>query len=218
MPDGICFSPFRAFVLWIIKIFLRNLRKGVDNIKSICYTIYRNSRKRGVIMAKYEDITGKRFGRLTVLGKAEKRTGQRGTFWNCICDCGRMTRVVTSDLKNGHSTSCGCKNRERMRKEGKKHAKNLKKHNEDKNFRENTNLSSLNMKISKANKSGRKGIFFDKARNKWRAEIMFKRKHIYIGRFDKLEDAIKARELAEEKYFEPVLNKYGRELKEIKND
>ena len=50
MPYGIFFSPFRAFVLWLIKIFLRNLRKGVDNAISVCYTNYRNSRKRGFTM------------------------------------------------------------------------------------------------------------------------------------------------------------------------
>ena len=36
MPDGICFSPYRAFVLWLI-IFLRNLRKGVDNVATMWY-------------------------------------------------------------------------------------------------------------------------------------------------------------------------------------
>ena len=39
MPDGICFSPYRAFVLWLIKIFLRNLRKGVDKYKKIVYNV-----------------------------------------------------------------------------------------------------------------------------------------------------------------------------------
>ena len=40
---------------------------------------------------KLIDLTGKRFGRLLVLSKAETRKGQ--TFWNCKCDCGNIVAV-----------------------------------------------------------------------------------------------------------------------------
>lgn len=49
-----------------------------------------------------EDITGQLFGRLTAVSYAGDRR------WNCVCVCGASTCVSTQQLKNGHSTSCGC--------------------------------------------------------------------------------------------------------------
>ena len=52
------------------------------------------------------DLTGQRFGKLTVLEPAEN-IGSR-TAWRCRCSCGRETVVRTLHLRNGHVTSCGC--------------------------------------------------------------------------------------------------------------
>jgi hypothetical protein len=58
------------------------------------------------------DRTGQRFGKLLVLGLAEtKRVGSDGrikVFWNCRCDCGTELAVVSGNLGNGHTESCGC--------------------------------------------------------------------------------------------------------------
>lgn len=51
------------------------------------------------------DLTGQRFGSLTVLHEAERRSG---TCWLCRCDCGNSCVVLASNLRRGHSTSCGC--------------------------------------------------------------------------------------------------------------
>lgn len=58
----------------------------------------------------------------------------------------------------------------------------------------------ISSKTYSNNTSGRKGVYWDKARNKWAAWITIKKKHIFIGRFDTFDDAVKAREKAEEKY------------------
>lgn len=58
-----------------------------------------------------EDLTGKKFGRWTVLGRAEDRYDKNGyviKYWNCICDCGIEKEVLEKSLKHGHSKSCGC--------------------------------------------------------------------------------------------------------------
>jgi hypothetical protein len=49
---------------------------------------------------------GLRFGKLTVL----EMDGKRGAriFWRCLCDCGRLHAVSTSNLKSGGVRSCGC--------------------------------------------------------------------------------------------------------------
>lgn len=71
-----------------------------------------------VTRAYREDLAGKRFGRLTVLGLTESRTYPCGTthrHWLCRCDCGKITVVSQSHLKTGKVKSCGCLNVERIR-------------------------------------------------------------------------------------------------------
>lgn len=63
------------------------------------------------------------------------------------------------------------------------------------------NENMRNCVISKNNSSGTTGVAFDKQRNKWIASIMVNRKMIYLGRYKNIEDAVKARKNAEEKYF-----------------
>lgn len=52
-----------------------------------------------------EDLTGRRFGELTVLERAENRNGR--TAWLCECSCGQLHTVTAHDLKSGHVKSCG---------------------------------------------------------------------------------------------------------------
>lgn len=52
------------------------------------------------------DLTGKRFGKLLVIG--EPQTGTRGTIWKCLCDCGTICYKVSADLIHGNTKSCGC--------------------------------------------------------------------------------------------------------------
>ena len=61
---------------------------------------------------KLDDLTGKRFGRLTVLYRAN--TVGEMAKWHCKCDCGNEVDVFAGNLKKGnHSTSCGCYQNER---------------------------------------------------------------------------------------------------------
>lgn len=57
------------------------------------------------------DLTGKRFGRLTVIERCKDHitsSGRHMVKWLCRCDCGRKKEVLSVCLKNGNSTSCGC--------------------------------------------------------------------------------------------------------------
>lgn len=56
-----------------------------------------------------------------------------------------------------------------------------------------------NRKMSRRNTSGYKGIYPHKS--KWRAYIGFNKKLIFLGDYKNIEDAIKVRNLAEERYF-----------------
>jgi hypothetical protein len=52
------------------------------------------------------DHTGKRFGKLVVVGMV--KTGGRGGSCDCICDCGSTKVVKSKSLISGFTQSCGC--------------------------------------------------------------------------------------------------------------
>lgn len=58
-------------------------------------------------MGKFIDITGKVFGRLTVL-KFSHRDNHRNSYWLCQCSCGKQLTVLKSNLTGGKTLSCGC--------------------------------------------------------------------------------------------------------------
>lgn len=57
------------------------------------------------------DLTGRKFGRLTVVSLAG-RHDSGFMAWNCACDCGRASVGISSVLKRGLKRSCGCLSRE----------------------------------------------------------------------------------------------------------
>jgi hypothetical protein len=73
-------------------------------------------------LQKPEDVTGKRFGRLTSLRFIERRRGT--AHWLCRCDCGNLATVCISSLKDGTTKSCGCYQRDRASEIGKGRPKN----------------------------------------------------------------------------------------------
>ena len=60
------------------------------------------------------DLTGKRFGRLTVVERSSEKRKRRGTFWVCKCDCGNVVVVPRCHLIDGHTKSCGCYHKDRL--------------------------------------------------------------------------------------------------------
>lgn len=77
-------------------------------------------------MAEFEDITGRRFGRLLVLTHDHIHyfpSGGGQHFWKCECDCGKTTVANGSSLRRGVTKSCGCLGRERLAEYRNKHGK-----------------------------------------------------------------------------------------------
>ena len=58
-------------------------------------------------MSIVKDLTGRTFGRLTVLKRNGSNENGRAT-WLCVCECGKETVKVGKLLLNGHCKSCGC--------------------------------------------------------------------------------------------------------------
>lgn len=62
-------------------------------------------------MGKCTDLTGQKFGKLTVIERVENYIDPKGrqrSRWLCKCECGDIIVVVGSSLKRGATTSCGC--------------------------------------------------------------------------------------------------------------
>ena len=64
-------------------------------------------------MGKFIDLTGQKFGRLTVIARAENDKDNRAQF-NCVCDCGKELVVRGKSLKTGNTSSCGCLHSEQL--------------------------------------------------------------------------------------------------------
>ena len=61
-------------------------------------------------MRKLIDLTGRQFGRLTVIGRYESSC--HNTRWLCKCECGEVRVVYGNHLRSGRTKSCGCLNKE----------------------------------------------------------------------------------------------------------
>ena len=60
---------------------------------------------------KLVDLTGKQFGKLTVVKRLQSKkypSGGGATVYLCVCECGNKKAVLAGNLRNGHTTSCGC--------------------------------------------------------------------------------------------------------------
>ena len=154
--------------------------------------------------ANFKDLTGKRFGRLTVIQKTNKRDYNGAVIWRCLCDCGKYADVSANNLIRSAVRSCGCLRTESNKKKVKKALESVNR------YRINgTNVNSLMMRVPKNNKSGFKGVYWDKMRQKWVAQIEFQGKNYYLGRYDELSDAAEARKIAEKQIFGNFLEWYA---------
>ena len=145
---------------------------------------------------------------ITLLEKTDKK--RRGAIlWKCKCFCGNIFIAEAYRIKNGEIRSCGCKRKVFRKDNFKKARKELSK-----SFKEGTCLSLIaNNKVRKNNKSGITGISIrqNKYSTSYIVRICVQGKKIRIGTYKDIEEAIKARKEAEEKYYKPILEKYNKE-------
>ena len=132
---------------------------------------------------KRTDLTGQRFGRLVAVAPTDKKQGKsRSVVWLCRCDCGQMTEATQNALQQGTRVSCGCQQREKLQ--------------DYKLFVDNTSLQQVfSDTVYTNNTSGCRGVY--QSRGQWAAEITYKHKRYFLGRYEKQDDAIRARREAE---------------------
>lgn len=70
----------------------------------------------------FKDITGQKFGKLTVLKRAENKN--KIVYWLCQCECGNQKKIASSSLLNGRTKSCGlCLRNDAINEIGNKYGK-----------------------------------------------------------------------------------------------
>lgn len=152
---------------------------------------------------KSPDLTGKVYGKLTVIGRSDKRNprGARTTpMWKCHCACGAITYKATDTLTNPNESMCqSC--------QGLYAAENARK---SAGYVGGTQITRIrNMELTAANTSGCRGVYYDKKTNKYRARLKFRGKIMNFGSYSKFEDAVAARKAAEDEYFGAFLEEIG---------
>ena len=143
------------------------------------------------------DLTGKRFGRLVAEYPTEKRDHKGSVYWHCRCDCGGETEATEDGLVYGNNLSCGCLKRENQRRVS-----------EQLHHIDGTCVEWLEKRKSrKDNTSGFRGVCRLK-NGKFRAMIGFKGQRFYLGTFDTMDMAVRARLEAESEIHEEFVKRY----------
>lgn len=152
------------------------------------------------------DLTGRRFGKLTVIKRSTEKHHTHRVMWECRCDCGNVVNVVSSYLVHGETKSCGCYKVE--------FAQGLQQHNEDNWFVDGVFVPLLKSKLRTDNTSGVKGVTWNPRTGKHRASIVVKGKRYYLGEYATREEAAKARERGEKKYHLPHIEEIEEKSRE----
>ena len=144
----------------------------------------------------FVDITDKTFNMLTAKYIVERKRGK--VIWHCVCECGNEVDVPYNDLVHSNRVSCGCRKIA--------HESNLSR------LLTHVGGTSVDMiksrKLPSDNTTGYKGVYLIKG--KYVAKIVFQQKAYYLGTYDEIEDAAKAREEAEHLLFDGTAAHYER--------
>ena len=147
---------------------------------------------------------GQRFGKLVAIKPVDKNI-KGNILWECQCDCGNTIIVRADSLRDSNTKSCGCL----KRVAGKEIAESILYERVRSFCYDGTYIPRIkSKKLQRNNTSGVTGVHWQPKIAKWVAKIGFRGKRIHLGCFDNLEDAIRARKEAEEKYFQPLIDEY----------
>lgn len=161
-----------------------------------------------------KDYVGKRFQQLTVIEYAGKKNGMH--YWKCRCDCGNEIIAGQTPLQSGKTKNCGCLQRSRNFDIGSNPFY--------KGFIEGTNIGKLEARMNRrpiaSNKSGYNGVYRNTG-GLWTAQITFRGRTYYLGSYEDIQEAVRARRKGEEMYeefldwyYNQYLPEHAKDLKE----
>lgn len=160
--------------------------------------LHREKKKQG--HPKHIVHAGDTFGFWTVV-KTDRynKSGERAALCRCVCGKEKLVSIIT--LIRGLSKSCGCKRHLGQTQEQKDGL--IKGREVMEKVRVAKAGAGLPHALNKNSTTGHKGVSYQKKLGTYRAYITINRKQIYLGSFSTIEEAVKARKAAEEKYFAP---------------
>lgn len=178
---------------------MSNLRNGTT---LSCGCLLKEVREKRI-----NDLTGKVFGKLTVLKISKEKSNGGNLIWDCRCSCGKVKSILSASLTSGKSESCGCMNIERGR--------DLQVLLDSEYKVNGVYVTDLKRKIYSNNRTGVKGVSIQNRKNGivYRAIISVGNKKIHLGYFDDIENAKQARLSAEKEYHKPYIDKYEESAK-----
>lgn len=106
-------------------------------------------------MGKFIDLTGQKFGRLTVI-KRLLNNKYHCAMWECKCDCDNIVKISSNSLRSKNTKSCGCLQKERAKQTGFKNKRNIP--NKIRNTLYRMKTRCYNCKSSKYKYYGGRGI------------------------------------------------------------
>lgn len=82
----------------------------------------KRARKNCILNPTVLKLAGLKFGQLTAIKPTAKRVG-RAVVWECLCDCGNTTYVISYNLYRESTKSCGCIGKKLIKEIGHKNSK-----------------------------------------------------------------------------------------------
>ncbi len=147
--------------------------------------------------ARPADLTGRRFGRLTAMGRTVAPV-KNILVWQCRCDCGRTILCQAEDLISGNTRSCGCLQEEQRRQNMKTAI----------HFVDGTCVEKIAcQRETAANTSGHRGVYPLK-NGRFRAALTFRNRRYDLGTHATFEEAVTARLEGERLYYGEFLESY----------
>lgn len=147
------------------------------------------------------DLTGQRFGRLTVIERSDKKSVNGNARWICQCDCGKTVDVDSQNLRMGTTRSCGCFRSEKLKKLVVHNDKfNEYKSNTD-SLKDDNGVFFSSLRKSKRNHTGVIGVSFDNNSQRYVARLRYHGKYVLNKSCETLSEACQLRKAAELKYW-----------------
>jgi AP2 domain len=126
-----------------------------------------------------------KYGMLTLIEPTSERYNNE-VVWKFKCDCGNIVYRSLSHVKRntrlGYTCSCGQHPTKNKSEKSRSIAKSITSDGGNKYLLKKESAYSNN-------KLGVKGVSYDKGRNKYVAQITYKKKNYHIGRYDTIEEA-----------------------------
>ena len=155
------------------------------------------------------DIIGRKYGRLTV--KEFVGVDKWGEImFLCSCDCGNTTIVRKGNIIHGYVVSCGCKQKENLKKARQSMLKTRKLYR--------TNPTWIASSVPNRNSTtGVKGVGYVKSTGKYEAYIGFQRQSYKLLVSKDIDACIQARKEAEKHIFGDFLDWYEANVRQVRN-